>query len=553
MENTCFILSSQVHKILLAATSDYFRAMLQGPMRESKEDSVDLKGLTADSLEPIIDFMYSGSLHFDFDNLIEILNAASHLQVNSALDLCSEYMISMLTFSNADELLNIADTYSLSAVTDFYNNKVLQNFEDFSATEQFLKLTAPQLSKYLADDNLRVKSEATLYDIVAKWYAHDQTRGDHLEGLLKFIRFSLMSETQLQQLQQHWLTGRFLQGMRFIQEGLKYHSDASVGHPWIDDNAKLRCDRTYLTMVHQGSSFQPFEITGFDHIDSKYYQLESDISGSRDCRCSVIDNLIYISRVVDCGGGTLMNSLLRFDPRHLKLQELAPCRRLRIDPALVAKGQWLYLFGGTNEHYSLQDTVECYDVRTNSWMDLMPLPVPMHSQAATVCGSLIYVSGGVAGQERQPTATMYSYDPATHQWETKSPMHFARRLHEMVPKEDIIFVLGGIGMHSFNQQTQIPIESYNTTTDQWTMLTSTLAGRSVGHFVPFEGKILSLGREHYEATEDDIWIYDTETDTWKTYTKVPRRTRLATASGVMLYVNFFDERLVKRGIASEKR
>ena len=32
-----------MHKILLAAMSDYFRAMFLGPMRESKENSVDLK------------------------------------------------------------------------------------------------------------------------------------------------------------------------------------------------------------------------------------------------------------------------------------------------------------------------------------------------------------------------------------------------------------------------------------------------------------------------------------------------------------------------------
>ena len=543
----------QVHKILLAATSDYFRAMLQGPMRESKEDEVDLKGLTADALGPIIDFMYSGILQLDFDNLIEVLNAASHLQVNTALDLCSEYMISSLTFSNADELLSIADTYSLVTVNNFYNNKVLQNFEEFSATEQFLKLKAPQLTKYLADDKLKVKSEAILYDIVAKWYAHDQTRVEHVEGLLKCIRFSLMSESQLQQLQQHWLTGRYMNSMRFISEGLKFHNDLSVGHPWVDPNSKLRCTSLYLTMVHQGSSYQPFEITGFDHMESKFYQLMSDTSGSRDCRCAVIDNFVYVSRVVDCGGGTLMNSLLRFDARHLKLQELAPCCRLRIDPSLVAKDHFLYLLGGTNEHYTLQDTVECYNVRTNAWMELMPLPVPMHSQSAVVCNNLIYVLGGVVGQDRQPTATVYAYDPSNHHWETKAAMHFARRLHETVAKEETIYVMGGIGMHSYNQQTQIPIESYKTTNDQWTILSSTLAGRSVGHFVPFEGKILSLGREHYEATEDDIWIYDTETDSWTTYTKVPRRTRLASATGVMLHINFSDEKIAKVMIATEKR
>ncbi len=78
----CLILSAQVHKILLAATSDYFRVMLQGPMRESQEHFVDLKSLTSDALQQIVDFMYSGEMTFNFDNLEEILNAANHLQVS---------------------------------------------------------------------------------------------------------------------------------------------------------------------------------------------------------------------------------------------------------------------------------------------------------------------------------------------------------------------------------------------------------------------------------------------------------------------------------------
>ena len=74
-------LISQVHKILLAATSDYFRAMLLGPTKESKENTVDMKGLSSSALQYMIDFIYSGEMELDFENLIETLNAASHLQV----------------------------------------------------------------------------------------------------------------------------------------------------------------------------------------------------------------------------------------------------------------------------------------------------------------------------------------------------------------------------------------------------------------------------------------------------------------------------------------
>lgn len=44
----------QVHRALLAATSDYFRVMFKGVMAESKQDTVDLKGVSADGLQQVL-------------------------------------------------------------------------------------------------------------------------------------------------------------------------------------------------------------------------------------------------------------------------------------------------------------------------------------------------------------------------------------------------------------------------------------------------------------------------------------------------------------------
>ncbi len=391
-----------------------------------------------------------------------------------------------------------------------------------------------------------------MYDIVAKWYSREQSRGEQVDELLSCIRFSLLSEDHLKQLQQHWFTGRHIKCINYITEGMKYHSSSKVGHPKIDDKAKPRTSDLSLTLVHQGSSYRPFEICAFNHREFKFHQICNDISGARDCRVATVDNFVYICRVVDCGGGTLMNSMVRFDPRHLTMQELNPCHRLRIDPALTSRGQWLYLFGGTNDSYAVLDSVECYDVCTNTWMDLLPLPQPLQSHAAAVYKDLIYLSGGLGAHDRQPLNSLYVYDPTSQHWHTKNGMHCARRLHEMVVVNDSVYVMGGIGTHSFHQQTQIPIESYNPATDQWTVYSSTLAGRSVGHFIPFQGKVLSIGREHYEATEDDIWEYMPDTDLWRPYVKVPRRAGLATACGVLLAVNFHDEKVAKKVLTDRR-
>jgi len=75
----------QVHKVLLAATSEYFRAMLRMFMKETKEDSVDLQDLTAPSLQTIVDFIYSGRMTLTLDRLPDVVAAANHLRVGYLL------------------------------------------------------------------------------------------------------------------------------------------------------------------------------------------------------------------------------------------------------------------------------------------------------------------------------------------------------------------------------------------------------------------------------------------------------------------------------------
>lgn len=69
-------------------------------MAESKQDSVDLKGVIVDGLQMIIDFVYSGQFFLEYDNLIEVINIVSYLQVFLVLDICSDYIIVGMIFEN---------------------------------------------------------------------------------------------------------------------------------------------------------------------------------------------------------------------------------------------------------------------------------------------------------------------------------------------------------------------------------------------------------------------------------------------------------------------
>jgi kelch-like protein 26 len=337
-------------------------------------------------------------------------------------------------------------------------------------------------------------------------------------------------------------------GVQHVAKGFRYHLDCKEGHPAMEEVSRVRQAAPSLVLVHYGSSYVPFQITAYDQSSGVFYRLFTDVNASRDCRVTVLDDFAYVCRVVDFGGGTLMSSLFRFDPRHLLCQELRPMRRLRIDCALVAFCQTLLVFGGSTEQFAILDSVEGYNVIRNSWEDLLPLPVPTHSLAAIVSGERVYLSGGVSGQDRQATNSFVSYHPSARRYEAHPGMFYARRLHDMVALDDRIFVVGGLPRQGVPLHGHIPIESFSMLTNQWTMLSSTLSGRSVGHYINFVGQMLSLGHEHHSATEDEIWRYAVDIDDWSKYTKAPQRLSLTSAIVVVMHVNFHDEKVSKNFI-----
>ena len=231
----------------LASCSDYFRAVCSHDMLEKRQEFVELKGLSAKGVEPLIKYAYTGTVELTLENIHDVINAATFLQITSAVELCITYLKKKMTFSNAEELLNIGEMLSIPTLKDYYRQYILDNFIAFSETECFLSLDAENLMNYLIDDKLRTPSEERLLQGVLNWYNHDaENREEIIHQVLDKIRYVIDGKSALEYALK---TEPFISNPKcqeIIDFGFKYLEAAEKKYTYYDHRTKVRFDHKSL-------------------------------------------------------------------------------------------------------------------------------------------------------------------------------------------------------------------------------------------------------------------------------------------------------------------
>uniref|UniRef100_A0A3Q0R371 Zinc finger and BTB domain containing 8B n=1 Tax=Amphilophus citrinellus TaxID=61819 RepID=A0A3Q0R371_AMPCI len=98
----------KAHRNVLFAGSGYFRALLVHYLQDSGQrySTASLDIVTADAFSIILDFLYSGRLALNRSNVIEVMSAASYLQMTDLVNFCKEYIRSSLEICSKEKERN---------------------------------------------------------------------------------------------------------------------------------------------------------------------------------------------------------------------------------------------------------------------------------------------------------------------------------------------------------------------------------------------------------------------------------------------------------------
>ncbi|XP_066851115.1 kelch-like protein 29 isoform X6 [Anser cygnoides] len=444
----------EVHQNVLASCSLYFKDLIKRSPRDSSRNGEKLElamsNLTADVLELLLEFVYTGSLIIDSANAKTLLEAASKFQFHTFCKVCVSFLEKQLTASNCLGILAMAEAMQCTELYNMAKAYALQIFPEVANQEEILNISKDDFISYMSNDSLNTKAEELVYETVIKWIKKDAAiRAQYAAELLAVVRLPFIHPSYLLNVVDNEELIKSSEACRdLVNEAKRYHMLPHARQEMQTPRTRPRLSAGVAEVIVLVGGRQMIgmnqraltAVTCLNPQNNKWYPLASLPFYDREffSVVSAGDN-IYLSGGME-SGVTLADvwcymSLL--DNWNLVSRMTVPrCRH----NSLVYDGK-IYTIGGVGVAGNV-DHVERYDTITNQWETIAPLPKAVHSAAATVCGGKIYVFGGV-NEAGRAAGVLQSYIPQTNSWSfIESPM-IDNKYAPAVTLNGFIFILGG--------------------------------------------------------------------------------------------------------------
>ncbi|XP_034470851.1 kelch-like protein 33 [Hippoglossus hippoglossus] len=527
-----------VHRVILAASSDYFRGMFTCGMRESHLTCVALPFLVASDFQALIGCSYSGTLSLSWDCVFEITCTALQLQFQPALSLCLDFMRCEMEAESCLDIASFAEAYGMSELLEEANDFVLRNFWEVSSTAKFQDLPAEKLLDYLSCDGLCVPSELAVFRAVISWIEADpEERLGQAGRLMTAVRFPLMTFREFREVRAINLRLECF-GNKEVELYGSALKEFGFSLPQPQDQWRVRRPKDALVLVggdqlnpDMGQRIPSRELwfanslrSGTGLVREMEWRRMGEMPDKPKFRHGVtaMDGKLYV--IGGCyfyAKDNIMKSAHSYDPVQNSWKRLADMLEFRSNFSVVALERRLYAVGGDKEIDSNVHSVEMYNPDTDSWSFVQPLDRTLSGSAVTVVDGGIFVSGGFDCRY-VCLASMFLYHPQRGTTYLADMAH-DRAQHCMEALRGRLYVTGGVcNLRAFytNQQA---CEVFDPVTDSWTALASLPVPHVGAASAVLEEKIYILGGYCQDDYSESglVHRFDPCTQRWENMGKLP--------------------------------
>lgn len=185
------------HRVILAARSEYFRALLYGGMRETDPNTeIEVKDTTAPAFDALLKYVYTGKMFLGEcreDTILELLSLAhkyGFLALESALQ---GYLKATLSIRNVCIVFDAAVLYQMRDLCSTCLNFLDRNAVEVLSTDGFSCLTKSSLVEIIKRDSF-CAPENQIFRAVKEWVeAAEEISDESIRDILDKVRLPLIS------------------------------------------------------------------------------------------------------------------------------------------------------------------------------------------------------------------------------------------------------------------------------------------------------------------------------------------------------------------------
>ncbi|XP_029954750.1 kelch-like protein 11 [Salarias fasciatus] len=191
------------HRCVLAGASPYFAVLLGGQFSESRSGRVELRewsspsGPQPDSVERVIQFMYTGEVRLSTDNVHDVLELADRFLLEQLKTICAEFLMKKLCLLNCLAVVCLAHMYTLDRLAQGAAEMIRRNLHKVIRNEEFCLLPFCLVRSFLRHSEIIVNSDQELFEAIVRWVYHDHEREEHFEELFGLLRLLQITPTYL--------------------------------------------------------------------------------------------------------------------------------------------------------------------------------------------------------------------------------------------------------------------------------------------------------------------------------------------------------------------
>lgn len=200
--SNCTILSFSGHKVILAARSEYFRAMLFGGLSESTKNEITMK-VNAAAFKILLKYIYTGKINLrqmltpQMNLLLDTLGLANLYGYVELKDEISNFLKNSLRLDNVCNILDASRLYELDSLVNICYTFIDKNAEDLLSHESFKYLYKDSLMELLARDSFCV-DEVIIFKSVHSWIeCNSDLKPDDIKEVVSKIRLPLINVADL--------------------------------------------------------------------------------------------------------------------------------------------------------------------------------------------------------------------------------------------------------------------------------------------------------------------------------------------------------------------